>query len=202
MNGANQDPSTARLSRSLALQGRICDPLPLIQSDNPKRLLRQIQNYLVDASNERKLITSPGEIFQLVKLLPPKKRDEFLLEGADKNELHDPNRPKIEREDGCWFHFFIIGTAAPERSKLLLLGYHFEMYVPDENRFFRYDLNSPTGEARENVDKGMRSHLHLNAEDVQLPAPAMTPFELLDFFVYGFLPRNQDRRRIGGHQGS
>ncbi|XYH92605.1 hypothetical protein ACMHYB_32605 [Sorangium sp. So ce1128] len=59
----------------------------------------------------------------------------------------------------------------------------------ERTRLSGLDLNPP---GHGNNDDGLRSHLHLNADDdgLAVSAPVMSPFEILDLFLHGL-------RRVG-----
>lgn len=184
-----------RKVRVESLQKRLCN-FPAVDAQNAEELLRQVRNYLRIAVTEEILKNPPHELFQIVKLGKIRAKNEFLIEGGDKNDGRDPARACIRRADGSWFHFALIGRQGPQANKIELLGYHFEFCFPLEPvQFLRFDLNSPTGEATANIEKGLRSHFHPNSEDIQVPSAAFQPIELLDLFVYGLTPRAPEYRR-------
>ena len=99
--------------------------------------------------------------------------------GGEKNQSRDPSLPHLRRDDDAWFDFSI-GVREGDKQ-LELLAYDFEirfspgMGVP----FLRFDLNPP-GHSNE-----MRCHLHPGSDDILVPAPLMSPLEILELFVDG-----------------
>lgn len=74
------------------------------------------------------------------------------------------------------------------------MGYDFELRFPglQPPTWIRLDLNLP---GHDNDEDGLRSHLHPGNEDLQAPAPMLSPLELLDLFLHGFRGRDKPRRK-------
>jgi hypothetical protein len=161
-------------------------------------LCRDLRMALVHASNGKKLVTPPKKIHEYVKLLdepPPQvlkslvkasvQHGAFCIVGGEKNQDRDKAVPHFERSDGAWFDFSII--VRDLKGKLELLAYDFEirmaagMGVP----FLRFDLNHP---GHGNEKRELRCHLHPGHDDILVPAPLMSPFELLALFIEGIRP--------------
>lgn len=59
--------------------------------------------------------------------------------------------------------------------------------------FLRFDLNLP---AHRNEDRELRSHLHPGSNDILVPAPMMSPTEVVTLFVEGLrLATNREEPR-------
>lgn len=164
---------------------------------------RELRNALIRASNAGALRTSPSEIFQLVQILaePPPMvadqlrerkllRDACCIVGGEKNQRRDPGLAHFVRDDDAWFDFTI---TVRQRGALELLAYNFEIRFPSAmgSPFLRFDLNLPE---HRNEDRELRSHLHAGFDDLYVPAPVMTPSELVGLFVHA-LRRPADRER-------
>jgi hypothetical protein len=169
-----------------------------------KELHRDLRNALVRASNTGRLLTSPIEIHRLVRLLPeppPQIAQElqerrlhegaFCIVGGEKNQARDRGLAHLARNDGAWFDFSI--TVRERGGQLALLAQDFEMRFPPGMGapFLRFDLNLP---AHRNEARELRCHLHPGADDLLVPAPLMSPLELLGLFIDG-LRWPEDRKR-------
>ncbi len=107
--------------------------------------------------------------------------------GDVANFRRDPSQPHFSRKpDGWWFDFQL--SVQEDRDGLLILAYGFELRPPPNANgpfsFVRFDLNGPE---HANDGRGLRSHLHLGTDDdgFSVPAPIMSPIELLDLCVHG-----------------
>jgi hypothetical protein len=58
--------------------------------------------------------------------------------------------------------------------------------------FVRYDLNE---RGHENDNRWIRCHLHPGNDDLMIPAPVMSPEELLDVLLRRLQPRDASRPR-------
>lgn len=171
-----------------------------------KELLLDLRKRLIRASETGTLHTPLSEIFQRVQLLdepPPMVADQLrarsLLEnaycivGGEKNQDRDRGVAHLVRNDEAWFDFAI--TVREHDGKLDLLAYDFEIRFPSAmgSPFLRFDLNLPE---HRNEDRELRSHLHPGSDDVQVPAPLMSPTELIVLFIDGLRrPTNREKWR-------
>ena len=167
---------------------------------------RYLRNSLVKASNLGTLLTSPNEIHQLVKLLPEPPRQitaqlrehglhqgAFCIVAGEKNQERKRSVPHLTRSDDAWFDFSIV--VREDDEQLELLAYDFEIRFPPGMGapFLRFDLNLP---GHSNEERELRCHLHPGSDDFLVPAPLMSPTELLALFVDGSrLPANREKRR-------
>ncbi|WP_437590076.1 hypothetical protein [Sorangium sp. So ce1000] len=155
-----------------------------------KQLYRDILSYLLKASDQRLLREAPDVIRKHLGYLEPDANGYFeIVVGTVRNFARTKELPHFTRTDGGWFDFQLQGR---ERDGVVdIVAYDFELRLPPNSGFdfLRFDLNPP---GHENDDGGLRSHLHLNADDDGLaaPAPVMSPYEILDLFLHGL-------RRVG-----
>ncbi len=185
------------LNMCLEIENRTFQP-SLLKTEKPEelyqstKLFQRLIGMLEIAFEQGILKTKPHIIRSLVKL---DKGNEFKIEGGingAKNfkrikNIDSPNY--LERVDGCWFDFSIIGIQNPQSIEII--GFNFEIRFPDHVpvKFLRFDLNLP-GHANENL--GMRFHLHPGYDDFKIHANPMSPIEILNLFLYGFdIPEKQ-----------
>jgi len=189
------------------LQNRILGAWPSLKAKTASELLRSLKNKLLKARNGGLLGSNVGHdvIEKWVKLDPPDvprpeeaPPDALIIVGGEKDFRRDPTKARLVRDDGAWLHFSI---TLPEASNgLELLAYDFELIFPEDMvlpqgpmpPFFRIDLNLP---GHRNEDRELRSHCHPGSDDLQAPAPVMTPEEILDLLIWGMRPRNPDKPR-------
>ncbi len=182
------------LSRTLVLPNRASD------------LARELRGALRKASDAGTLRTSPQDVNRLVRLLPEPTPNlaaqlraggmydgAYCIIGGEKNLKRDRSLAHFRRDDDAWFDFTI--TVRAQAGQLELLAYDFEIRFPPGrgSPFLRIDLNLP---AHRNDERELRSHLHPGSDDLQVPAPMMSPTEVLALFVDGFrLATNRDKPR-------
>lgn len=168
-----------------------------------KLLCRDLRNMLVAASDAGLLRTSHNEIYRLVRVLrePPPVVAEQLRElsvvgnaycvvGGEKNQDREHVVAHLKRNDDAWFDFTI--TVRERARELELLAYNFEIRFPSGmgTPFLRFDYNLPGHENE------LRSHLHAGSEDVYMPAPLMSPTELITLFTEHLRrPANREKWR-------
>lgn len=182
----------ASLARASSLQAHICrraDTLEL--PEEPKLLVREMRDHLVNASDEGLLETPAHDIFKLLKesASPIDRRPEYRgIYGGEKDLKRTGERPHFRRRDGAWF-FFTLTVRSRRGLPLQLIAYDFELCFPPSApdaerlpRFVRFDLNQP---GHDNESIGLRSHVHPGHDDLSAPAPLMSPMELLDLVVAG-----------------
>lgn len=124
-----------------------------------------------------------------------------MILGGEKDFRRDPGRARIVRDDGAWIHF-TVRVRQEDRKTLKLIAYDFEIVFPPPQDsaglpvtpfFLRTDLNPPD---HPNAAREVRSHLHPNNDDLQWPAPVMTPREILDLMLQGLRPRDPKKPRV------
>lgn len=183
------------------VQARVLGAFPELQAKKPREMLTALQNMLLAAFNEGHLRTGPADIYKWVKLDPKEHPNDpnpaivgpHALMGGEKDFKRDPRRARLKRDDGAWIHFTItVDWDGLER--ITLLAYDFEIVFPQGHNppFLRIDLN-PVGHPNEGRE--LRSHLHPGNDDLLVPAPVMTPEEILHLFIHGLRPRDKDKPR-------
>jgi hypothetical protein len=180
---------------------------PLDLPTRAKTLFRELRNQLVAASNAGLVVESPDRIFKLLRLLPEPPAQileslrarslhehAFCIVGGEKNQQRDDHVPHFKRDDDAWFDFSI--TVYERDRQLELLAYDFELRFPPGAGlpFLRLDLNLPD---HDNEARELRCHLHPGTDDLLVPAPMMTPSEVLALFVEGIrLPAHRASRAV------
>lgn len=184
--------SPGALRRRLDLQERLWKAAhPRVTQGAPAgQLHREIRSYLLKASDQGILRTSPAEIYKMLLCVGPDRNGHVdIAIGERRNFDRRKDLPHLTRRDGGWFDFQLFVHEEAGRSEVI--AYDFELRLPPGSGldFVRFDLNPP---GHGNEDDGLRSHFHLNADDDGLAAPAavMSPFEILDLFLHGL-------RRVG-----
>lgn len=176
------------------VQRRALAHLSILAVDSPQALLKRIRKSLKVAFDRDMLGIRQEVIFQCVQLEPSKedRRDSVII-GGPKAFRRDPASARLIRDDHAWLHFTLT-VRQHERGRLEILAYDFELVFPDGHvpPFIRFDLNMP-GHANE--DRELRSHLHPGNDDLQLPAPVMTPEELLELLLVRVRPRDPSHPR-------
>lgn len=166
-------------------------------------LCRELRNMLSKAHDASMLRTSHDEIHGLVRLLrePPPvvaeqlrahstAKNAYCIVGGEKNQDRDHVVAHLKRSDGAWFDFTI--TVRQHPRELELLAYNFEIRFPSAmgTPFLRFDYNLPGHENE------LRSHLHAGSEDVYMPAPLMSPAEIITLFIERLRrPANREKPR-------
>jgi hypothetical protein len=176
----------------------------LVLPQNAHKLRQELCAILRHAHDQGRLSTSPGKILSLVSVIdPPPKlvnklrplnlhRAAKSVVGGEKNQNRTVNVPHLERDDGAWFDFSITVRELP--GGLELLAYDYEIRLPPGlgSPFLRFDYNPP-GHANESRD--LRCHLHPGCDDISLPAPLMSPSELVTLLIEKLrTPDVRDRR--------
>lgn len=188
-------------TRAAVLQTHLCDRARTITlPHDPKELLKDLRNYLIAAADDGRLAMKPSEVWPRLKVSdsPVGHPPEYLgIYGGEKDLKRTATKPHFVRRDGAWFVFTITVRACRDKP-LELIAYDFELCFPGAAvrdgglpRFVRFDLNQP---GHENESRGLRSHLHPGHDDLSVPAPLMTPLEVLDVFVTTLLIPAHPRR--------
>lgn len=173
-----------------ALQVRILGGKPPTNSD-PKEVLGVLRRVLFDSYNEGTLSTSYDRIYSAVTGKSDK--NAYRIAGGIKDFSGRPDSAVLLRDDSAWVHFsltFKEHDGVPE-----LDSYNFEICFPQGSpRFVRFDLNPPDSETG---TRGLRSHCHPGNDDFIVPAPVMSPDELLWLLVNGLRARDPLKPRAG-----
>jgi hypothetical protein len=192
--GAEEWGPQTSAERSQALQAHLCaraDSLGL--PETAEKLKRELQSRLLKACDEGLLAMKPHDVHACLWLSGPPRDatpESKGIYGGDKDFKRTGDKRGFRRGDGAWFTFSITVRARRGRP-LEIVAYDFELCFPvgsqEETglpRFVRFDLNEP-GHA--NDAKGLRCHAHPGHDDLSVPAPLMSPVELLDLFLAGEL---------------
>lgn len=166
---------------------------------------RAIKKALSDSYDDGLLANAPHEIHQFVP--EPRKKDGanpnlFILAGGlveGKSFARLPEQARIKRDDDAWLHFTMTFRCAPSGKRAgkaieEMWAYDFELVFPEghEPNFVRFDFNEP---GHENEAREIRCHLHPGNDDLLLPAPLMSPEELLDVLVRRLRARDPEKPR-------
>ncbi|MBN1609955.1 MAG: hypothetical protein JW940_25230 [Polyangiaceae bacterium] len=177
----------------------------LVQAGSAKDLMRTVRNQLLEASDRTKLSTPPQDVYGLVGLsdeFTPTLRKAlqcarvalgaFVVTGGEKNRGRSKDLRHFKRSDGAWFDFSIVGRGYSGFVEILAYTYEIRLPVGHGAPFVRFDLNVPDGA---NQEGELRCHVHIGSDDVRIPAPTMTPREMLALFIDGICAAsNRDGR--------
>jgi hypothetical protein len=209
---AGPGPRQAAKTRSLALQESLLSrSFDLVDGrgntiSTAKSLLAEVRRALVEVTvlegDNARLENSMDEVWSLLKLLAPEKalkestqqklsnipvrgeRYVLLGGGAPKstNFQRDGEVPHFRRVDGARFEFRLIVEELERDEPLAVLSYGFGITLPGKTPgWARFDLNLP---GHDNVDDGLRAHLHPGTEDWSVPSPLLSPHEALDLMIW------------------
>jgi hypothetical protein len=189
------------LQRRIDMQRRLWDARdpsmhPGEKYKTARALFQDIRQYLCQAADDKLLDGGQARVHELLKYEPNKKTGKHVIAvGNVRNFRRDRSLPHFRRtQDHAWFDFLLV-LADRARSVEILL-YDFELRLPIEGggcSFIRLDLNPPD---HDNEADGLRSHMHINSDDdgMSVPAPVLSPYELLDVMVHGLVPTGRVRR--------
>lgn len=185
------------IQRALEVQNRICSVPPRNLPASPKALFTQVCQLLVDACDDDLLVGGSHQVWQTVKL--HNSRSEFVINLGKKDVTRNQGRtkssPHFERHDGAWFDFALTART-DHKQPIEIVSYSFELRLdtvqwssrPSVDRvpaYVRFDLN-PDDHA--NATHGHRCHVHIGSEAFSMPSPWLSPLEILDLFIGGFMP--------------
>lgn len=173
-----------------------------------RALFMEIRSYLLKAVDLGLLDGGQAGVYEKLKLAPRQDGTLAIAVGDRRNFRRDESLPHFRRtRDRAWFDFQM--QIAERDRGIDILAYDFELRLVDRNLvppdwnpqrdgkgevvFVRFDLN-PEGHGNE--EDGLRSHIHVSSDDdgMAIPAPVMSPFELLDVMVHGLTRRGRQRR--------
>lgn len=161
------------------------------RSETARELWREIRSYLIKAANARLLDGGEAGVNKMLKRAEPRIGIFEIAVGNRRNFHRDETLPHFRRtRDHAWFDFQLL--IADRDGGIDILAYDFELRLTNGS-FVRFDLN-PEGHGNEDI--GLRSHVHINSDDdgMSLPAPVMSPIELLDVMVHGLVKTGRTRR--------
>lgn len=171
----------------------------LLNGTTPGNIFDGIRSILLRAVLDSRLQVAPDVIHASVWLDSSQAgKGKWKIEGGDRNvsrsENREPRHAKLLRVDGAWIHFAF--TLSGHRTGPVELdSYAFELVLPQDREpwFVRLDLN-PKDHAND-ADRDCRSHCHPGDDDMMIPAPVMSPAEILDLLLYkAVLPAQRKRR--------
>lgn len=168
------------------LQARIRDGTPDFEDITAEQLWRELKSALFSAYNDGLLDTPHPKIHEYVPRPIVDGRKVMICGGlvdGCKPFKRTPDQIRILRSDGAWLHFTLTLECSRAGKKIeTLWAYDFELVFPDGHHppFVRFDLNEPD---HENEDREIRSHMHPGNDDLLVPAPVMSPEELLDVLI-------------------
>jgi len=163
----------------------------------PSALRAAILKCLMQASNTRILQDGPHEIQRKVKLKPDaNKPDWIVLEGGLVDGTRFGEKDHFKRDDGALIDFSITVQQGAEAVELVAYDFVIELPAGLGPPFLRIDLNKPE---TDNEHIGLRSHMHsgVNEDQLIVPAPVMSPVEILTLFLY-HLRRAKRERSVRG----
>lgn len=186
--------------RRIDMQQRLWDARdpsmhPGAKQTTARALFRDIREYLLHAADDKLVEGGQALVWNVLKFDQRRDGKYFIAVGDRRNFRRDPSLPHFRRTtDQAWFDFQLL-LAESSRS-VEILAYDFELRLPAEgskSSFIRFDLNP---EEHGNEADGLRSHMHVNSDDdgMSVPAPVMSPYELLDLMVHGLIPTGRIRR--------
>jgi hypothetical protein len=186
--------------RRVDLQQRLWDArdpsmYPGAKQATARTLFQEIRQYLLQAADDSLLQGGPAVVYKILKLDQRKDGKYFIAVGDRRNFRRDPSLPHFRRTlDQAWFDFQLLLAEGARRVEIL--AYDFELRLHGEGNassFVRFDLNP---EEHDNEADGLRSHMHVSSDDdgMSVPAPVMSPYELLDVMVHGLVPTGRVRR--------
>ena len=115
---------------------------------------------------------------------------------ADKGQQSDEF---FYRYDGARISFAITVRSVGPILELVSYRFHLQFPAGRAPTHVRFDLN-PEGGASDDPLREPRSHVHVGAEDLRVPAPLMGPVEILEKLLYGMsLPPIAPERRARKH---
>jgi hypothetical protein len=122
-------------------------------------------------------------------------RNAYCIAGGEKNQARDRALPHLERDDGAWFDFTITVRESGECLDLLAYAFEIRLLPRMGTSFLRFDLNLPGPRTEGAEARELRCHLHPGSDDMRVPAPLMSPVEVLAFLIEGArLPGRGDPR--------
>lgn len=182
------------------LQERILSACPPRADVKAEDVWRLIKRWLLEAYQDDVLMNPADEIHRHVPK-PVLNGDEVMIYGGligsrgdEKDFKRLPSSARLKRSDGAWLHFSLSLKLDKQGHVSDMHAYSFELVFPDghQPRFVRFDLNEKD---HENDNRWIRCHLHPGNDDLMLPAPVMSPEELLDVLLRRLRSRDASRPR-------
>ncbi len=178
------------------VQQRVLSLWPDLEVSKASALLRRMRGVCNRAIEADKLAVAQQDLHKYITLEEDKQKGQSVVRGGllggQKPFARLPESALLRRDDDAWLHFTVTLSQAADR--LELLAYDFELVFPANHSppWIRFDLNYPE---HSNQARDLRSHLHPGNDDILLPAPIMTPVELLELLIVGCRPRDPTKPR-------
>lgn len=155
-------------------------------SSPPDKLVMELRNCLLGASDVGTLSTTPRQIFSLLKHEIEEEAGGSQVLAVYGGASMDKGQATDEffvRSDGARISFSV-AAVYPRNAAAALRVYRFHLRYPNgaNPRFIRIDLNRPGGG---DALIEPRSHVHVGAEALRIPVPIMAPLEILEKVLYG-----------------
>lgn len=175
----------------LDIQRRHDDRPPM--PETVRELHREMRDALRSWSDDGLLANEPADAFRFINRSSTAD-GAVVLEVCGVNFERDPTQRHFRRDDGAWFDFRM--TVRERRGRPLeLLAYGFEIRFQPQHggpAWIRFDLNPP---GHDNDARGIRSHMHPATDDWSVPAPSLSPIEVLHLLVVGLRSRSPGHPR-------
>lgn len=167
------------LSRNVESRLLSAPPPPL--PAEPGDLFKQIRTALLSASDENILRSAPHDVMRRLHMQGGQ-GEVVLIHGGETFDKGQPEGRFFDFSDGSRLSFGC--TIDYRAASPSLLAYRFHLRFPPGGRpaFLRLDLNP---EPKENSLVEPRCHIHPGVEEVRLPAPLMSPLEILGILLFG-----------------
>jgi hypothetical protein len=147
--------------------------------------MMQIRKCLITASDEGMLRTPVHSILSLLNVemrRGPGRDGVATLSGGAALDKEQEGEEFFYRDDDARIRFAI--TVRFDGASQELSSYRFHLQFPAETvpAYTRFDLNP--GPSDDPLLEP-RCHVHIGAEDLRVPAPVMSPIEILNKLLYG-----------------
>lgn len=154
-------------------------PLP----PTPAALYDSIRKALMDASDERSIITGP---YDVARLLRPKHRTLprqglVVIDGGTNGGTNEEQFTRSS--DRALFNFGVTVEYRPSGSPRLV-SFRYQLGYPGitSPRFLRFDLNPGP---HEDPLREPQCHIHPGHDEIRCPFPLMAPVEMMGFLIHG-----------------
>lgn len=150
---------------------------------SPRLLRAQIHTSLIHASDEGLLRSAPHEVFQLLNVSTTPDRMFASLTCGESFDKGQEDGNFLYRADGARLSFSMT-VRFPDGDFPQLDAYRFHVRFPADSvpQFIRIDLNRPGLTVDPILEP--RSHVHPGTDALRLPAPIMSPLQLVHAFLY------------------
>ncbi len=172
----NRDEARALATELEARTLSVPPPIPI----QPGNLFVSIRTALVAASDEGILRTGPGDIYKWLRK-DGGDGEVLLVNGGEGFDKGQPAGEFFLFKDGARLSFSLAVDYRTRPPRLM--SYRFFLRLPSGGQpaFVRLDLNPGL---KESALVEPRSHIHPGHDDVRLPAPVMSPLEILGTLLF------------------